>query len=59
MENKVHNLMYKKLGETITDIEMCNEVVKALSNVDYGYMGNLSVADICKWVQSIKNRIRL
>lgn len=57
MKNQVHKLMYKKLGETITDSKMCDELIKAFDNVDFGYIGNLSVGDICKWIYSIKKRI--
>ena len=57
MENRVHKLMYKKLGETITDKEMCKEIVKALNNCSFGYIGNLSTGDINNWILSIYKRI--
>ena len=57
MKNEIHKLSYKKIGDTITDKEMCTEIIKAFNKADFGYFGNLSVQDICNWVHSVRKRI--
>lgn len=58
MKNKVHKLRYVKLGETITDEQICDELIKTFNNADFGYLGDLAVADIINWLYSVKRRIK-
>lgn len=58
MKNKIHKLWYKKVGDTITDKDMCTEIIKAFrEDADFGYFGNLAVQDICNWLRSVRKRI--
>ena len=57
MKNEIHTLLYKEIGDTITDKDMCKKLIQTFKDADFGYFGNLSVQDICNWLLSVRKRI--